>query len=165
MHLEVMTTEAAADRPLALQIIIGYKVIKAVAVLAMALTLTLASGYAFEQARHWTRNMLEHGGLLHQAALWMQNHLTIGTVKTVRLLAWLDGAMTALEAGLLISGKSWGEWLVVAGLAALLPFEVRAAIVHGHLAHYVVLTANTAIVLYVVHRQLERHRLHAQRHA
>lgn len=161
-----MTTEAAAERPLALQIIIGYKVIKAVAVLALALTLTLASGYAFEHARHWTRNLLEHGGLLHQAALWMQNHLTIGTVKTVRLLAWLDGITTAVEAGLLISGKSWGEWLVVAGLAALLPFEMRAAILHARVAHYVVLIANTAIVLYLVHRQLEKHRIHAlRRHA
>ena len=160
-----MTTEPAAERPLALRIIIIYKVVKSAAVLGLALALTLASGYAFTQIRHLTRNLLEHHGLLHEAALWMQNHLTISTVKTVRVLAWLDGLTTALEAGLLISGKTWGEWLVVAGLAALLPFEVQAAIRHGHAAHYVVLIANTAIVIYLVQRQLLKHKLHAARHA
>ena len=160
-----MTTEAAAERPLALRIIIGYKVVKAAIVLSLAMALTLASGYAFTQVRHLTRNLLEHHGLLHEAAIWMQSHLTLGTVKTVRLLAWLDGATTALEAGLLISGKTWGEWLVVAGLAALLPFEVSAAIHRGHAGHYVVLIANTAIVIYLVQRQLAKHRLHVQRTA
>lgn len=160
-----MAPSMPAERPLAMRIIIGYKLAKAVAVVVLAIVLTVASDAAVREARHLTANLLEHGGLLHRLALWLQLHLTIGFVKTVRLLAWLDGATTALEAGLLISGKTWGEWLVVAGLAALLPFEAHAAILHGRPGHFVVLIANTAIVIYLVNRMMERHKLHAAHHA
>lgn len=141
-----------------MRLIIAYKVVKAVAVLALACVLTFASGPAYREARNLVRLFAEHGGLLHRLSVWLDLHVTLGAVKTLRLFAWADGLMTALEAGLLLSGKIWGEWLVVAGLAALVPFEAHAALVHPRATHIIALVANTAIVIYLFKHQLARHR-------
>jgi uncharacterized membrane protein (DUF2068 family) len=144
-----------------MRLIIAYKIVKAVAVLALACVLTFASGTAYGEARHLVHELAEHGGLLHRLSAWLDLHVTLGAVKTLRLIAWADGLLTALEAALLLSGKVWGEWLVVGGLAVLLPFEAHAVIVHHRVAHVIVLVVNTVIVVYLFRDQLARHRAHA----
>ena len=144
-----------------MRLIIAYKVVKAAAVLALACVLTFASGAAYREARELVHELAEHGGLLHRLSAWLDLHVTLGAVKTLRLIAWADGLLTALEAALLLSGKVWGEWLVVAGLAVLLPFEAHAAFVRHRAAHVIVLIVNTIIVAYLFKDQLARHRAHA----
>jgi uncharacterized membrane protein (DUF2068 family) len=140
-------------RPLGMQVIIAYKVIKAVLVLTVAAYLTASSKVAYQEARHMVAQLIEHGGFVHRLAVWLDAHVTESAMGTVRVLALLDGATTALEAGLLLSGKSWGEWLVVASLALLLPFEAHALWRYRRIGHVVVLVANTAIVVYLARRR------------
>ncbi len=142
-----------SQRPLGLRIIIGYKVIKAAIVVTVAAYLTLSSAVAYHEARHLVTLLAEHGGLLHRLALWLDAHVTESALGTVRLLAWLDFATTAVEAGLLLSGKRWGEWLVIGSLALLVPFEAHALWRFRHLGHALVLIANTAIVVYLARRR------------
>ena len=147
-----------ATRPLGLRLIIGYKIVKAVLVLAVAAYLTASSALAYREARHLVALLAEHGGFMHRLAIWLDVHVTQSALGTVRVLALLDGITTTVEAALLWSGKTWGEWLVIAGLATLLPFEAHSLWLHRHLGHVVVLIANTAIVIYLVVRRYLEHR-------
>lgn len=70
------------------------------------------------------------------------------------MLAWLDGFSTALEGVLLLSGKSWGEWLVIVGLASLLCAEVFALIHQPSIVKALILGVNALIVLYLVRRRI-----------
>ena len=146
------------SRPLAMRLIIAYKFAKAPLLFALALWLTFSPNSAFALVRHIVAYLSEHTGLWHRLADWLGLHITIRTLTGVRWVAWLDGALTLLEGVLLFIGKSWGEWLVVFGLAALLPFEAYSLIAKGHWSRAAVLGVNMAIVGYLLHRQLERHR-------
>lgn len=146
-------------RPLGMRIIIGYKLVKSLLVLGLAVWLTLSSGDAYREARHFIGILNEHPGLLHKLALWLDGHVTLSAVHAARIVAWLDCATTALEAGLLITGKVWGEWLVVAGVAALLPFEVQAVIHHPHPLRISVLFVNLLMVVYLAWRRLHHQRV------
>ena len=150
-----LTAPQGARRPFGLRLIIGYKLVKAVVVLALALWLTLSSGAAYREARHLIALLNEHPGWLHKMAQWLDAHVTTSAVHAARIVTWLDGLVTILEASLLITGKAWGEWLVVAGVASLLPLEARAVWLHPHPSRILVLFANLLIVIYLVW-----HRLH-----
>ncbi len=149
----------AGERPLGLQLIIGYKLAKAALVIALAAWLTASSGAAYREARHLIALLNEHPGVLHRLAQWLDARVTLGAVHTARIVAWLDGAATLVEGLLLLTGRAWGEWLVVAGVAALLPFEVIGVVAHPRLPRVAVLVINAAIVAYLVWLRLRaRHR-------
>jgi uncharacterized membrane protein (DUF2068 family) len=160
----VAALRALSERPLGLRLIIAYKLVKAAAVLGLAVWMTASSGAAWREAQALMRELAEHGGIWHAFAEWLRAHLTETALRTVRVIAWLDGALTALEAALLLTGKSWGEWLVIAGLTALLPFEARSFWLHRRLGRLFVLLANAAIVAYLARRRVLqdlRHRARA----
>jgi uncharacterized membrane protein (DUF2068 family) len=69
-------------------------------------------------------------------------------------LAWLDGATTLAEGWLLFRGKPWGEWIVVAALAALVPFEAVSLERHPGPIKGLVMVLNVGVVVYLAVRRV-----------
>lgn len=146
-------------RPFALKLIIGYKFTKAPLVLLLALLLTASPLGAEHIARVLAHQLSEGGALLTRVGTWLGLHVSRNDVRHAAFLAWGDGLTTLLEAVLLQRGHPWGEWIVVAALAALIPFEAISLERHPGPLKLVVLTLNLAIVVYLAARRwLERGR-------
>lgn len=146
------------ERPAGLRLIIAYKVVKAPLALLLALYLTLKTPSALHVSRVLAHELSEGGALLGRVALWLERYVTPRALSRVAAVAWLDGAFTALEAFLLWRGHALGEWVVVLGLAVLLPFEAVAAAHHPSAARIVVLLLNAGIVLYLAARRWAAYR-------
>ncbi|HTQ04057.1 MAG TPA: DUF2127 domain-containing protein [Polyangiaceae bacterium] len=142
-----MTSER---RPSGLKLIIAYKCVKAPLVLALALTLTLNPRGALHAVDALARDLSEGGALFGRFAHWLETHVTQRAVGHGALLAWLDGVTTTLEAFLLWRGHAWGEWLVVAGLGALVPFELMSLEKHPSWLRLGALLVNAGVVAYLV---------------
>ena len=149
-------------RPLGLRLIIIYKLIKAPLMLGLAVALTVAPVRALAVASWFAQAVAEHLAFWRSLGRWLGLHLTPTVLRGARLIAWLDAGVTIIEAVLLLLGKAWGEWMVVGGLAVLLPFEARALVLHRRVGRLVVLLVNLAVVGYLVRRQVLRHRRHAR---
>ena len=143
-----------------LRLIIGYKFCKAALMLGVALWLTISPDSAYRTMELLARELTEGGLVFGRAGRWIQEHLSNSIIIRGAILAWLDSATSALEAGLLLSGKSWAQWVVIVGLAALLPFEVLSIIHHPVIGKFVILGANVLIVAYLAREQLLRARAH-----
>jgi uncharacterized membrane protein (DUF2068 family) len=146
-------------RPFGLKVIIGYKLVKAPAVLALALFLTLNARGAEHLVMVLARDLSEGSALTARVGAWLGMHASLTDVHHVAVIAWLDGAVTLAEGILLLRGKAWGEWLVIGALATLIPFEAVSLGRHRGPLKLVVLLLNTAIVLYLA----ERRRLESKR--
>jgi uncharacterized membrane protein (DUF2068 family) len=138
------------------RLIIGYKFCKAVFMFGVALWLTIAPGSAFRTLEWLARELAEGGAAFARASHWIRAHLTSGFVLRGALLAWLDSASSALEGFLLLTGKPWAEWVVIVGLACLLPFEILAVMHRPDLARFLVLLANIAIVAYLARQRIRK---------
>ena len=141
------------QRPAGLKLIIGYKFTKAPIMLALALLLTFRGDETTFLAREFAVTLSESGAVGWRIARWAEPHLNRGVERKAAVLAWLDGASTLAEGLLLASGAVWGEWIVVAGLAALLPIEAVSLARHPHAGHAIVLLLNAAVVAYLVQRR------------
>lgn len=146
---------SAIRRPLGLKVIIGYKFVKAPIMLALALWLAIAPHNAFDVANAVARELLEGGALWVKVGKWIESQLSTTLVTRGAILSGLDSIVTVVEAVLLLKGKSWGEWIVVSGLAALLPFELRSLIRHPHWLKLLLTLANAGVVAYLVWRRLK----------
>ncbi len=140
--------------PAGLKAITAYKFAKAPIMLALAAGLTFAPMRSVGVARHLAFELSEMGPLGWRAARWLEPRLTPNVEHKAAALAWLDGASTLGEGLLLLSGSAWGEWIVVAVLAALLPVEVAALLQHPRPGRALVLLVNAAIVAYLVRLRL-----------
>jgi uncharacterized membrane protein (DUF2068 family) len=143
------------ERPRALKAIIAYKFVKAPIMLALALLLTVAPAKTTYLAKEAAITLQETGALGWRLAHWLEPHLNRSVERKAAVLAWLDGASTLVEGLLLLSGSAWGEWIVVAGLAALLPIEALGFARHPHAGHALVLLINAAVVAYLARRRLK----------
>jgi len=141
---------------LGFKLIITYKFCKAALMFGVALWLTVAPGAAYRTLEVAARELTEGGAVFGRAGHWIQDHLSHNLVFRGAILAWLDGASSALEGFLLYSGKAWAEWIVILGLACLLPFEVASIMRHPGLAKLIVLAANILIVLYLARARLRQ---------
>jgi uncharacterized membrane protein (DUF2068 family) len=150
---------AREQRPGGLKLIIAYKCLKAPLVLALALVLTLNPRGALHAVDVVARDLSEGGALFGRVARWLEAHVTQRAVGRGALLAWLDGLTTTLEAFLLWRGHAWGEWLVVAGLGALVPFEVLSLEKHPSWMRLGALLVNVAVVAYLVLLRLRARRM------
>jgi hypothetical protein len=148
--------ERADKQRVGFRLIITYKFCKAAFMLGVALWLTVAPGSAFRTLEWLARELAEGGSVFARASHWIREHLSSGFVLRGALLAWLDSASSALEGFLLLSGKSWAEWVVIAGLACLLPFEIGSLLHRPGPAKLLVLVANIAIVAYLVRLRLRK---------
>jgi uncharacterized membrane protein (DUF2068 family) len=146
------------ERPPGLKLIIAYKCVKAPLVLALALVLTLNPRGALHAVDVVARDMSEGGALFGRVARWLETHVTQRAIGHGALLAWLDGLTTTLEAFLLWRGHAWGEWLVVAGLGALVPFEAASLEKHPSWTRFAALLVNAAVVAYLIVLRLRARR-------
>ena len=142
------------QRPAALKAIIAYKFVKAPLMIALALALTFAADQMVGLARHLTAELSESGSVGWRISRWLLPHLDRGTEWKAALVAWLDGISTAVEGLLLLWGNPLGEWIVVAGLAALVPFEAMSLVRHPGLVRALLLLVNAAVVAYLAWRRL-----------
>jgi hypothetical protein len=142
------------------RLIIGYKFCKAALMFGVAVWLTTAPGAAFRTLESLARELAEGGAAFGRAGHWIQAHLTSTFVLRGALLAWLDSLSSAIEGFLLLSGKPWAHWIVIVGLAALLPFELLSLEHRPGIGKVLVLLANVAIVVYLARGQILRARAH-----
>jgi uncharacterized membrane protein (DUF2068 family) len=146
----------AERQRLGFKLIIAYKFCKAALMFGAALWLTIAPGAAYRTLEGVARELVEGGAVFGRAGHWIQDHLTNTLVFRGAILAWLDSASSALEGFLLYSGKAWAEWIVILGLACLLPFEVTSILRHPGPVKFIVLGANILIVLYLARARLRQ---------
>jgi Predicted membrane protein (DUF2127) len=139
-----------------LRLIIAYKFGKAALMFGIALWLTTAPGSAFRALEGLARELAEGGAAFARAGQWIREHLSNTIVLRGALLAWLDCTSTALEGFLLLSGKPWAQWVVIIGLACLLPFEILSLEHRPTVLKLLVLIVNGLIVAYLVRGQLQR---------
>ena len=158
MAVMAVQKHGARQRRRGLKLIIAYKTIKGPLVLVLAVVLTLnpeGTLHILERAAH---DLREGGALLGKLARFIDAHLTRRAIGHGALLAWLDGLATSLEAFLLWRGKAWGEWLVVVGLATLVPFELEAIVRHPTFARCCAAALNVVVVAYLVRLRLAERR-------
>jgi uncharacterized membrane protein (DUF2068 family) len=154
-----------AAQPRGLKLIVLYKCIKAPLVLALALVLSFDRSAALRVIEHVMHDLSEGGALAARVAHWIEAHLTGRTLGRGAIVAWLDGITTSLEAFLLWRGRAWGEWLVVVGIGALIPFELFSLEHHRTWLRLGALVINAVIVGYLVRLRLrERHGAKRERH-
>jgi uncharacterized membrane protein (DUF2068 family) len=153
-------TRADERQRVGFRLIIGYKFCKAALMFGVALWLTTAPGAAFRTLELLARELADGGTAFARAGHWIQEHLTSTFVLRGALLAWLDCISSALEAVLLLSGKTWAHWIVILGLAALLPFEFLAIVHRPGIGKLLVLVANVLIVAYLARGQILKARVH-----
>jgi uncharacterized membrane protein (DUF2068 family) len=146
----------AERQRLGFKLIIAYKFCKGALMFGVALWLTIAPGAAYRTLEVVARDLAEGGAMFGRAGHWIQDHLSNSMVIRGAILAWLDGISSGLEGFLLWSGKAWAEWIVILGLACLLPFEVASILRHPGLVKFIVLGANILIVLYLVRARLRQ---------
>lgn len=147
----------AERQRLGFKLIIAYKFCKAALMFGVALWLTIAPGAAYRTLEVVARELAEGGAVFARVGHWLRDHLSSSIVIRGAILAWLDGVSSALEGFLLWSGKAWAEWIVILGLACMLPFEIASIEHRPGLIKFVVLGVNIAIVAYLVRARL-RHR-------
>jgi uncharacterized membrane protein (DUF2068 family) len=140
------------------KLIIGYKFVKAAVMFGVALWLTTAPGAAFRTLNLVARDLAEGGLAFARFGHWLQSHLSSSVVVRGAELAWLDSVSSAVEAVLLLSGKTWAQWVVIVGLGCLIPFEILSIEHRPGIAKFLVLGANAAIVAYLAWVQIRRAR-------
>jgi uncharacterized membrane protein (DUF2068 family) len=140
-----------------MKLIIGYKLVKAPLVLALAVWLTWRGPAALRIATRLAHELAEGGARWERLARWIATHVTAKSISVAAVVAWLDGSVTALEGALLLAGHTWGEWLVLLGMVSLLPLEVDALQRRHSAVRAVGLVANVAIAAYLTWRRV-RHR-------
>lgn len=133
--------------------IIGYKLTKVPLLLLLALWLAVAPASAMRVGVALAEELTERGALWTRAGRWLESVLSVSVFTRVSILAMLDAIVSAVEALLLWRGRTWGEWLVVAGLAVLLPWEVHSLAVRPSAGKVAALLINAAVVVYLA-RQL-----------
>ena len=144
---------------LGFRLIIGYKFVKAAIMFGVALWLTVAPGAAYRTLDFLARELTEGGAAFARAGHWIHAHLSSGFMLRGALLAWLDSLSTAVEGFLLLSGKTWAEWIVILGLACLVPYEIVSIAHRPGIGKVLVLAANVLIIAYLVRRQMQKARL------
>jgi uncharacterized membrane protein (DUF2068 family) len=97
------------------------------------------------------RQHVTHGWALQLAALVERGSAGHGIAFSIAALG-LDGTLTAIEAWALLSGRTWGPWLVVAATASLMPFELYELVRAPHLWRALLILVNAAIVAYLARK-------------
>jgi uncharacterized membrane protein (DUF2068 family) len=146
------------EHQLGFRLIVGYKFVKAALMLAVAIWLTAVPGSAYRLLTELARELAEGGAAFGRMGHWIQHHLSSTFMVRGAILAWLDSLSSALEGALLLSGKPWAHWIVILGLACLLPFEILSLEHRPGIGKVLVLVANVAIVVYLARGEIRKAR-------
>lgn len=142
-------------RPRALSAIIAYKAGKAALQLGLALLLLVLWPFGLPVWVHELGVELRQHATLGWAGYVAEVLLRSATPRALELsiaALFADGALTALEAWALATGRWWGPWLVVGTLAALLPLEVYEFLRSPHWSRFAIFALNVAIAAYLGQR-------------
>jgi uncharacterized membrane protein (DUF2068 family) len=149
------------SRPPGLQAIIAYKAAKAALWIALATTLLVCVHFgltgAFQLAIVRIQTHLTHAWAIELADR-IVGAVTPRNIDLAVIALLADAASSVVEAYALFHGKPWGEWLVVVGTAALLPFEVVSLLRHLRISRVLLLTINLAVLAYLVGMIVRRRR-------
>jgi Predicted membrane protein (DUF2127) len=154
-----MSSTPVPQKQLGFRLIIGYKFAKSALMFGIALWLSIAPGEAYRTLDFMARELVEGGAAFARLGNWIHAHLSNNIVLRGAVLAWLDCVSSAIEAFLLLSGKTWAQWVVIVGLAGLLPFEILSIVHHPRVGKFVVLAANLAIVAYLARAEILKGRM------
>jgi len=140
-------------RPIALEAIIDYKLLKAAAGGAIGVVLlvfllrgteagaaTLAQFVMDHVSRAWALKAATAIVVTGTTA-----HLKIATVG-----AFADAALSTVEGLALRAGRWWAPWLVVIATGSLIPWEAIQAVRRPGGVRIAILLVNTAVVLYLL---------------
>src|SRR5436305_12379104 len=140
-------------RPVGLEAIILYKLIKA----AGELLLCLFAVYLLVRGAEAGAATLAESLLEHFAGAWALSAATLvvmigtsGHVKFIAVASLGDAILSALEGLALQAGRWWAPWLVVIATASLLPWEVVEIFVHPRWGRFVILGINLTVVAYLL---------------
>jgi len=143
------------------RLIFVYKILKAVLQVAAAVVLLYGARHGLSASLARFADHLRH----HAIHAW-SNFVAAALLRFLhakRSLVWTafalmgDAVLSGVEGFALWRGYAWGEWLVVATSASLIPFEIFALTRHLRVGRVVLLLLNVVIVLYLLHRA--RHRV------
>ncbi|HEY6911873.1 MAG TPA: DUF2127 domain-containing protein [Myxococcales bacterium] len=148
-------------RPVGLEAIILYKLVKAVAEAGLggaALWFLLRGAEA--GAATLAEVLLEHftGAWALRAATLVVRAGTSTHVKFVAAASFADAALSAVEGLSLRAGRWWGPWLVVVATGSLLPWEVWEILRRPTWGRALILTVNIAVVAYLLRGVVREHR-------
>lgn len=149
-----------APRPVGMRLIITYKFVKGPISLAIACALTFASARSMRFLEHLIIELTDLGPFTARVGLWLHAHLTHSLTGKAALLAWLDGSSTVIEGILLATGRGWAEWVVVAVLGMLIPFELYGFARRPSLTRAGVVVVNALVVAYLAWRRVQAERAH-----
>ena len=136
-----------------LSFIVGYKLVKAVAEIVLAIVLvTVAFAGGAHALREFATRIREHATAAWSIALAerLVRAATGRHLQVAALASFLDGVFSFIEGWALHRRFAWSRWLIVGATSALVPFEI-VSLVHRHSAgRFVLLCLNAAIVVYLV---------------
>jgi len=148
-------------RPVGLEAIIVYKLVKAVAeaVLGGAALWLVVRG-AEAGAATLAEILLEHftGAWALRAATLVVRAATSAHVKFVAVASFADAALSAVEGLSLRAGRAWAPWLVVIATGSLLPWEVWEILRRPTWGRALILMVNIAVVAYLLAGVVREHR-------
>ena len=140
-------------RPAALEAIIVYKLVKAVAEAGLGVVAVwLIVRGAEAGAASLAQVVLEHfsGGWALRMATLLVRVGTSGHVKFVAAAAFADAALSTVEGLALRAGRWWAPWLVVLATGLLLPWEAWELLRRPAVLRAAVLAVNIAVVAYLL---------------
>jgi uncharacterized membrane protein (DUF2068 family) len=159
---------AAHERPVGVQAIIVYKLLKAgVEVLLGSAAVFLVVRGTEAGAATLAEIVLEHfaGGWAIQVATFIVVLATSGHAKFVAVAAFADAVLSAVEGFALQADRWWAPWLVVIATGALLPMELWALWHRPRWGRVVILLVNLVVAAYLLVVVAREHRARSQRAA
>jgi uncharacterized membrane protein (DUF2068 family) len=154
-------------RPIGVEAIIDYKLIKAVVELVLGILLVVALMRGPEaMAAGLAQNVLDHatGAWALRAATIIVISGKAGHVKIAAAVAFADSILSAVEGLALRAGRWWAPWLVVIATGALVPVEIWEIIRKPKAIRGAILLVNWVILVYLLRRALQEHRDRVARH-
>ena len=148
-----LLTATASHRPKALAAIALFKIAKACACVVLAASAWhLLRPDVAERFDQWLASLTwaARYGIIARAIDWLVA-LGPGQWRTFGLAAVVYAVLYAVQGFGLWFGKRWAEYLVVIETGLLLPLEIYELVHHASLVKGVILVANIAIVIYLVH--------------
>lgn len=125
----------------------------------VAVWLTMAPAAAYRTLALLAHDLVEGSAAFARVGRWINEHLSDSIVLKGAGLAWLDGLSSAIEGFLILSGKSWAAWIVIVGLACLIPFEILSIEHRPDVTKFLVLLVNVLIVAYLARGQIRKARV------
>lgn len=143
------------------RLILTYKLVKAVLQVTGAVILFYGARHGLTAsltrfAEHLRHHAVHAWSNIVAAALLKFTHAKHGVIWTAYALLG-DALLSSVEGYALWRGYTWGEWMVVATTASLIPFELYALAHRVRVGRVILLVLNVVIVAYLVNRARHRH--------